>query len=86
MTLATIKSVTIPVEIAFSPPFEKDPSFIAFSAFVDFIFFIDILINFRCTFVNQDGDEVSDLKKIAKKYVLGRFWIDLITVLPLKYI
>lgn len=85
MFLAIVKSVTIPLEIAFDPEFAFEPSFVAFSVFVDIVFAIDILFNFRCTYINEHGEEVKNLKKIARKYFFGRFWLDFVTVLPLKY-
>jgi len=45
------------------------------------MFIIDIFINFRSSFINSIGDEISDPKHIAKNYIKG-FWIDLISVLP----
>jgi hypothetical protein len=50
---------------------------------IDAIFAIDILINFRTTYFNpRTGDEVSDPKLIAKAYLQGRFWIDLLATIP----
>lgn len=85
MVLAIAKSITIPLEIAFDPKFAETTSFIFFSLFVDFIFFLDIFINFRCSYINKHGEEVVDRGMIAKKYLLGRFWLDFLTILPAKY-
>jgi hypothetical protein len=85
MILATTTSVTIPLEIAFEPGFSTSISFEVFSLFVDFLFLVDILINFRCSFINNHGDEITDRKVIAKKYVMGRFWLDFMTILPAKH-
>ena len=50
---------------------------------VDLLFVIDIIINFRTTYISGKGEEVFDPKVIAKKYALGgRFWIDLLSVIP----
>jgi len=51
---------------------------------IDFTFLVDILINFRTTYINQStGDEISEPKMIAKHYVLGpRFWIDVVSTIP----
>ena len=42
----------------------------------------DIVINFRSCYVDSRTDElVEDPKKIARNYIKGRFWVDLIASL-----
>ncbi len=48
---------------------------------VDLMFIADILINFRTTYV-ENGEVVSDQKKIANNYVKGWFVIDAIAAIP----
>lgn len=44
---------------------------------------IDVVFNFRITYVNKKtGEEEFDLKKIAFNYLKGRFWVDLLASLP----
>jgi hypothetical protein len=44
-------------------------------------------LTFRTTYISsKTGIEVSDPKKIAKTYLLGRFWIDFFTIFPFTYI
>jgi len=44
----------------------------------------DILVAFRTSILNKEGEEILDSKKIAKAYILGgRFWIDFFSVFPL---
>ena len=43
---------------------------------------IDILLNFRTTFVNKKGEVVSDPKSIAVNYMRGWFLLDLVAALP----
>ena len=51
---------------------------------VDFSFFLDIVISFRTTFMDfRTGQEVLNSKLIAKNYLLDRFWIDLLSMIPL---
>ena len=58
--------------------------FTVFNSFVDFLFLLDIIVTFRTTFYDpQTGDEVNSKVKIAKKYLLGRFWIDLASTIPI---
>jgi hypothetical protein len=57
------------------------------SLIIDIIFVIDIIICFRTTYVNPaTGDEIWSPSMIAKYYFLNsRFWVDLISSLPLDY-
>lgn len=49
---------------------------------VDVMFIIDILINFRTTFVNSNDEVVSHPGKIAVHYFRGWFLIDLVAAIP----
>lgn len=46
------------------------------------MFIIDILINFRTTFVNSNDEVVSHPAKIAVHYFRGWFLIDLVAAIP----
>jgi len=55
-----------------------------FDAVIDILFMVDVFINFRTSFVNsKTGEEIFDLKVIAKNYMKGRFWVDVLASLPL---
>ncbi|CAJ0926436.1 unnamed protein product, partial [Ranitomeya imitator] len=49
---------------------------------VDIMFIIDILINFRTTYVNRNEEVVSDPAKIAIHYFKGWFLIDMVAAIP----
>ncbi|XP_018654495.1 putative voltage-gated potassium channel [Schistosoma mansoni] len=49
---------------------------------VDVMFIIDILINFRTTYVNKNDEVVSHPKRIAAHYIKGWFIIDLVAAIP----
>lgn len=49
---------------------------------VDVTFVIDILINFRTTFVNGQDEVVSHPGRIAVHYLSGWFLIDLVAAIP----
>ncbi|KAL6100768.1 kcnh7 [Pungitius sinensis] len=49
---------------------------------VDIMFIIDILINFRTTYVNLNEEVVSDPAKIAIHYFKGWFLIDMVAAIP----
>ena len=49
---------------------------------VDIMFIIDILINFRTTYVSENDEVVSQPSKIAVHYFRGWFIIDLVAAIP----
>ncbi|XP_039746691.1 potassium voltage-gated channel subfamily H member 8-like [Pararge aegeria] len=49
---------------------------------VEALFIIDILLNFRTTFVSKKGEVVSDFKAIALNYIRSWFIVDLLAALP----
>ncbi|XP_050537378.1 potassium voltage-gated channel subfamily H member 8 isoform X2 [Daktulosphaira vitifoliae] len=49
---------------------------------VESLFIVDILFNFRTTFVNKKGEVVSDSKSIAFNYLKSWFVVDLFAALP----
>lgn len=46
------------------------------------VFFIDIVLNFRTTFVSKKGEVVSDWKAIALNYIRTWCVVDLLAALP----
>jgi len=49
---------------------------------VDIMFIIDIVINFRTTYVSENDEVVSAPSKIAVHYFRGWFIIDLVAAIP----
>lgn len=49
---------------------------------MDVTFIVDILINFRTTYVNSNDEVVSHPGKIAVHYLRGWFLIDLVAAIP----
>jgi len=49
---------------------------------IDFLFFIDILVNFNSAFLDPAFVMVDDRKKIAAQYLKNWFFIDLIAIIP----
>lgn len=63
--------------------FEGKKGLSAAEKIIDLLFAFDILINFRTAYVDSHTDElVTDPTKIAKNYLKGRFWIDLVASIP----
>ena len=86
ISLASFNVFTIPFIIAFDPPEADSWWYMTIVYLINIIFVIDIVVNFRTTYINnRTGDEVWDPKMIAKKYLLGgRFLIDFLSALPLE--
>lgn len=57
-------------------------SHVSFSVLVDVTFVVDILLNFRTTYVNRNDEVVSHPGKIAFHYLRGWFLIDLVAAIP----
>ena len=50
---------------------------------IDIFFFIDIAAQFRTTdFLISTGEEITDSKQLATKYIKGRFFLDLMSSIP----
>lgn len=54
-----------------------------FDNFVDMFFMIDLIFNFFTPYVDDHGTLVVSKCKIAKKYLMFWFWIDLLTIAPI---
>lgn len=82
MLLAVYNCIMIPFVVAFEP--EATLGFELWERTVDILFAMDILVNFRTTFVNEKtGFEISDNKKVALNYAKSlRFYIDLGATVP----
>lgn len=83
IVLAIWNCCFIPFDIAFDPLIADNAGMIVLDYLIDILFVIDIVINFRTTYINSKGEEVYDPKEIRNKYMLGgRFWIDILSVIP----
>ena len=75
--------ITLPLLIAFQVESLDSDFAQVVNSTLDFFFFIDILIDFRTTYVDAySGIEVLEGKQIAKNYLKGRFLIDLLSTIP----
>ena len=85
--LAIFNSICIPISISFSPASFQNLLMQSLDVFIDCCFWVDIIIAFRTTYKHPiTGDEVSDVKKIAKNYIKGTFWVDLLSTIPFEFI
>lgn len=82
LACAIWNSLSIPVAIAFKPSWSLTTQYSILDNGINFIFLVDIIIAFNTIYVSFDGEEVTDRWKIAKKYLTGMFFIDLISTIP----
>ncbi|KAF8794726.1 Potassium voltage-gated channel subfamily H like protein [Argiope bruennichi] len=61
---------------------DNDGPIVIIDLIVDVMFIIDILINFRTTYVNSNDEVVSHPGKIAVHYLRGWFIIDVVAAIP----
>ena len=83
MLLAIFNCFAIPVAVAFQPDFMETWYFLLINSIIDCLFFVDLIVYFRTTFIhNKTGNEIIEPKEIAKSYLKGRFWVDLLATIP----
>ena len=51
-----------------------------------YVFFLDILLNFRTTFVNHRGEVVTSSRDITINYIKTWFFLDLVAALPFDFL
>ncbi|XP_076035151.1 eag-like K[+] channel isoform X2 [Oratosquilla oratoria] len=61
---------------------QQDKPTIVPDVVVEALFFVDIILNFRTTFVNKKGEVVLSPCRIATHYVKGWFLLDLVAAMP----
>lgn len=84
IAMAIYNSIVIPIEIAFQPEQLTNPGEIVVESLINMVFFIDIFLNFRTTYISEvNGDEIFDLRQIGLMYVLkGKFFLDVLSSIP----
>ena len=84
MILAVWNSFWIPYSVAFEPPSANDIGLKLMNWTIDFLFFVDILIAFRTTYITKNGEEIYEPSQIAKDYLTGgRFVMDFLASVPI---
>ena len=73
--------LVLPVRFSFVE--EEYPLWNYFDYAIDFLFTVDIFLNFNTAFYNDNEELVDSRWKIAKNYLKFWFWVDSISILPL---
>jgi len=83
MLLATVNWFQVPYNVAFTDQESRSIFADLFNFSIDFIFMLDVVINFRTSIIIEStAVEIFDNKKIAQNYLRGRFWIDFPASIP----
>jgi hypothetical protein len=83
MTLAFWNALSIPFFVAFKPKEEDTDYMFALNTIIDILFCADVVLNFYTTYIDHNGEEVLDQKKIVKRYLRFNFYIDLVASIPI---
>ena len=85
LMLLLVVSIIVPVRLAFTDN-ESLPWLIYYTV-TDAFFFIDIILTFFTSITDgQKVYEIVDKRFIARSYLTGWFWVDVISILPLDLI
>ena len=69
----------IPVNIAFTI---EDSVVEKINTSIDICFAVDIIIVFKTAILDDQGDEITDARAIARSYLKGRFALDFLSTFP----
>lgn len=78
-------AVIMPLQIAFNDDlslFWNSKAVVWIDLIIDLLFWADVMVSFRTSYVDYSGEEVLDPRSIAKHYAGGYFAIDLVSCLP----
>ena len=75
----------MPFNIAFVP-INEAPVWFVIDTIIDFLFITDIIINFFSAYQDDEGNLITENRKIARKYLKSWFFIDIISSVPLNLI
>ncbi|XP_058476794.1 potassium voltage-gated channel subfamily H member 4 isoform X1 [Solea solea] len=78
-------AVTVPYNVSFTPyddTVTAARSTIVSDIVVEMLFIIDIILNFRTTYVSQSGQVMYDARSICIHYATTWFFVDLVAALP----
>jgi len=80
--LLAYTAIVTPYRVAFADDVDSFGFFIIMNSFIDYVFTIDILVNFMSAYERYDGQVEYRLKRIALNYFTGFFWIDFLATFP----
>jgi len=85
LILLLFVSMIVPFRLAFTD--SEDLGWLIYYTVTDCFFFIDIILTFFTSITDsQKVYEIVDKRVIARSYLTGWFWVDVISILPLDLI
>ena len=80
--------LTIPLLVAFFPDAFSNAGFLAGEVIISIVYFIDILVSFRTTYIDSITlEEVSESMKIVREYLFSfKIIVDILAALPLEFV
>ncbi|VEN41997.1 unnamed protein product, partial [Callosobruchus maculatus] len=72
----------VAVVVPYNASFETERPSVILDVLVEALFFIDIILNFRTTYVSRKGEVVSDWRAISLNYLRTWFVVDMLAALP----
>jgi hypothetical protein len=81
-----ITCVQTPFDLAFSAELDAKDEYVKFRYMIDFMFLLDIILNFNTAYLDEIHDIKDNRSDIACKYLKGWFWIDFLAILPFEEI
>ena len=82
--MSLYSALFVPLELAFQ--IDQHDAVKVTDYCINALFAVDIVINFRCSYLNDLNDEVRDTRLIALRYVKSAFVFDLVACIPLDVI
>ena len=82
MLLACANCFMVPVEIAVDLRYQESSWYRLLNNAIDFTFILDIFVNFNTSF-EENQKSVFSRKRIASHYIKTRFFVDLLSAVPL---
>mmetsp|Transcript_32843 Transcript_32843/g.23749 ORF Transcript_32843/g.23749 Transcript_32843/m.23749 type:complete len:244 (-) Transcript_32843:1170-1901(-) len=82
LIIAIWNSLAIPIAISFSPDWAEGSLYAVTDNIGNVMFFIDIFFAFNTSYFSADGEEITDRKSIALRYMKGMFFIDFVSSVP----
>jgi len=83
MIMAVFNWFAIPVQVSFEPETMNKLFFRIINSVIDICFLVDMIINFRTTYLHpKTGNEIINPRIIFWDYLKGRFWVDFLASAP----
>ena len=81
-TILLITCFLTPLNLAFTEELDMIRWYVSVNFFIDFLFFLDIIVNFMTAFHRDNHELIDDRCEIVKNYLTTWFFIDLLAIFP----